>query len=86
MAKFLVIAASILSIISFQNGLNALKCYECSNFLGGQCETVNDTMIKECDNSTISCYKLILKGKPIIKEYDENKDFCILLLFSLKVI
>ncbi|KAL7026764.1 hypothetical protein ACKWTF_005161 [Chironomus riparius] len=48
------------TILTIQISVSAIRCYECTNVLGAECEKVNDGMIVNC-TSAVSCIKS--KGK-----------------------
>jgi len=62
MKLIVAFSAVFFTILAIQNNASAIRCYVCTNELGGECGKVNDNMIFNCTES-VACLTINGKGK-----------------------
>ena len=72
MKLIVAFSAVFFTILAVKNNVSAIKCYVCTNQMGGECEKVNDGMIFNCTFS-VACLKSNLKSKTLKIQFRYNK-------------
>ena len=62
MKKFLSLTILLIAFAAYQ--VNSLRCYTCTNALGGECHSVNDGMITDCTSvNSVVCVTTTIRGE-----------------------
>ncbi|KAG5683187.1 hypothetical protein PVAND_012483 [Polypedilum vanderplanki] len=65
MKNSVLILSVLFCITIIPNNVNSIRCYDCDNLTGGNCNDLKDDMIKDCSGLVTTCIKTFATGPEV---------------------